>query len=97
MPEMDALFQEMMRTLREARQAVLAETEMHARAHSPDTVLLARLQRSAAEFASQAASLLPMMVEHEADEAMIREAEELSDFFWATEDQIASVLEARLG
>ena len=89
---MDDLFRELLRTLREARGAVEAELDLLLRADLLNRPALLHLQGSAAELAGQAESLARMMQSHGAEEALIREAEELCEAFEVTEDQVASLL-----
>lgn len=94
---MDALFQELLRTLGEAREALDAEFEQHARAYSLDAANLERLQRSAGEFGDQADALVTMMDNRGADEAWIRQAEELAGVFRDIQYQVFILLKQGQG
>ena len=92
MTEMNLLFRQMMRTLRQARSAVQAEMDLHASAAPTDPAPLVHLQKSAEEFGDQAASLALMMKDRKAEKILVDEAEELARYFQETERQTLAVL-----
>jgi hypothetical protein len=89
---MEALFHEMLQTLREARSAVTAEIRQIGGADIFNPGAARRLRRSAEEFDRQAGSLVVMMQHRGAEEALVIEAEELCEFFEAAQERATLLL-----
>ncbi|TNC59804.1 hypothetical protein [Rubellimicrobium roseum] len=91
---MDALFAEMMATLRDAQQAVEQELEQILLNQSSSSARLAHLQMSVGEFLLQARSLLEMMADSDAEAEAMNMVEELMDLFSDTDTRIAAMVKA---
>ena len=94
---MDGLFNEMIETLRAARQAVSDDFEVHTRTNTIDPDTLWRLAAAVRDFAEQADGLLNMMMKRDPLDPRIGEVENLLDSFHQTEMQIGAVIEAGQG
>lgn len=92
MSEMEPLFQEMIDTLRGARQAVGSELEALAAAQYVDRRSLVVLDGSVRGFAAQADALVVMMTERDAPDDLVDAAEELVDFFQGARERIETML-----
>lgn len=94
---MDDLFDQMIETLREARQAVGNDFEVHTSTSPTDPDALWRLASAVQSFAEQADGLLNMMIKRDPLNPKIGEVEDLLDFFHQIEMQIGAVIEAGRG
>ena len=91
---MSTNFGEMIDTLSEAHRAVRTELEWFSEARGRDGEALLSLGHSVRSLAGQADSLLVLMTEHGATEALVEAAEELFDVFHDTEVRIEALLRA---
>lgn len=83
----------MIETLRQARQAVRDDIERHSKSSHEDPDRLTPLLQAVRSFASQADSLLDMMVERDPLNPQIAEVEDILEFFHGAEMQLAGLLE----
>ena len=84
---MDALFQELIATLQQAREAVSHELGLLA-GQDVDHPTLHRLPETGRSFAEQADSLVLMMIERQTDDNLVQVAYDLADFFRGVEERI---------
>jgi hypothetical protein len=91
---MSCTYGEMLDTLREAQQVVRAEFEWFAQARGRDDVVLTRLGQSVRSLAGQTDTLLVLMTDDDAADALVEVAEELFDIFRDTEEKIEALLQA---
>lgn len=88
---MDPLFQEMIGTLQEAREALRVELEL-LQDQAFDSEALLRLLEATRSFADQADSLVLLITDRGAEEAWLSHANDLAAFFWETEETVAAML-----
>ena len=93
MAEIEVLFSEMLATLQEGRRVVEDELQTLARARFLDRDRLARMEESARGFEEQADLLARMMVDRDAPEALVDEAEDLFDYFRQIEERVEGLIE----
>jgi hypothetical protein len=91
---MNALFPEMIVTLREARQALDSELEALKGAKFLDRDSLARVEEAELSLEEQADSLAMMTSDRDAPQALVEEAEDLFDFFRQVEERAEAIIQA---
>ena len=97
MAEMSLLMMQLMRTLKEAHQAIEAELDLHASAAFSDPAPLLNLHPSVEEFRDQATTLVHMMRHRDVEATMTDEVEELASYFENAERRILALLNAGQG
>lgn len=89
--EHDIEFAQLIATLREGREALAGALELLEGEGSGMTTIH-RLLEAARDLADLAQTFVLQMRDNGADEAALRNANDLAAFFWATEDRIEMVL-----
>lgn len=93
--DMSAPTVDLVAALREARMAVLPKLRAVRRTLAGDTKLLRDLQRSLRMFASYADCLVLVLLDREAESALVAEVERLCNFFWSAEAEVGARLQTR--
>ncbi len=89
MPELDDIFSEELDVLRDAKRSYVADLDAVLNTQVPLVPSLLHLARLTEQHASFAESLIHDLIEEEADEALIQEAEQMQEFFTEVGEWIA--------